>query len=104
MFKALNDLLTPDFPELFQLNKSLHGLRSNGPQKLCILNINSDRFGKGCIRYFGPVIWNSISAEIRNANNLSSLKKKIRKWKPSNCQCQTCVDFLGGIGFTNFRE
>ena len=34
MFKALNDLSTPDFPELFQLNESLHGLRSNGPQKL----------------------------------------------------------------------
>ena len=34
MFKALNDLSTPDFSELFQLNESLHGLRSNGPQKL----------------------------------------------------------------------
>ena len=31
MFKALNDLLTPDFSELFQLNGSLYGLRSNGP-------------------------------------------------------------------------
>ena len=40
MFKALNDLLTPDFPEL------LHGLRSNGPQKLCVLNINSDSLVK----------------------------------------------------------
>ena len=32
MLKALNDLLTPDFSELFQLNESLYGLRSNGPQ------------------------------------------------------------------------
>ena len=32
-------------------------------------------------------ILNSISAEIRNANTLSSFKKKIRKWKPSNFQC-----------------
>ena len=87
MFKALNDLSTPDFSELFQLNESLHGLRSNGPEKLCIRNINSVRFGKGSIRYFGPVIWNSITAEIRNANTLSSFKKKNRKWKPSNCQC-----------------
>ena len=29
MFKVLNDLSTPDFSELFQLNESLHGLRSN---------------------------------------------------------------------------
>ena len=46
MFKALNDLSAPDFSELFQLNESLYGLRSNGPQKLCIPNINSVRFGK----------------------------------------------------------
>ena len=54
MLKALNDLSTPDFSELFQLNESLYGLRSNGPQKLCIPNINSVRFGKVSIRYFGP--------------------------------------------------
>ena len=49
MFKALNDLSTPDFSEIFQLNESLYGLRSNGSQKLCIPNINSARFGKGVI-------------------------------------------------------
>ena len=32
MLKALNDFSTPDFSELFQLNDSLYGLRSNGPQ------------------------------------------------------------------------
>ena len=81
MFKALNDLSTPDFSELFPLNESLYGLRSNGPQKHCIPNINSVRFGKVSIRYFGPVIWNSLPAEIRNANTWSSFKNKIRKWR-----------------------
>ena len=61
---------------LFQLNESLYGLRSNGPQIPCIPNINSVRFGKGSIQYFGPVISNSIPAEITNANTLSSFKKK----------------------------
>ena len=79
MFKALNDLSTPDFSELFQLNESLHDLRSNGPQKLCIRNINSVRFGKGSIRYFGPVIWNSIPAEIRNANTFENGSHQIVK-------------------------
>ena len=32
MLKALNDLSTPNFSELFELNESLYGLRSNGPQ------------------------------------------------------------------------
>ena len=44
MLKAINDLLTPDFSELFQLNESLYGLTSNGPQKLCTPDINSVRF------------------------------------------------------------
>ena len=52
MFKALNDLSTPDFSELFQLNESLYDVRSNGPQKLCIPIFNFVRFGKGSIRYF----------------------------------------------------
>ena len=56
MFKALNDLSTPDFSELFELNESFYDLTSNGPQKLSIPNINSVRFGKGSIRYFGLVI------------------------------------------------
>ena len=41
MLKTLNELSTPDFSELFQLNDSLYVLRSNGTQKLCIPNINS---------------------------------------------------------------
>ena len=46
-------------------------------QKVFIPNINSVRFGKGFVQYFGPVILNSISAKIRNAKTLSSFKKKI---------------------------
>ena len=42
-----------------------------------------------------------IPAKIRNAKTLLSFKKKIEKWTPSNCQCQVCVDFLDGTGFTN---
>ena len=79
MFKSLNNLSTPDFSELFQLNESLHGLRSNGPQKLCIPSINSVRFVKGSMWHFGPVIWNSIPAEIRNANTFENGSHQIVK-------------------------
>ena len=57
MLKALNDLSTPDFSELFQLNESLYGLRSNGPQKLCIPNISSVRFG--IFGIFHSLFWSS---------------------------------------------
>ena len=36
----------------------------------------SDFEYKGSIQYFGPVIWYSIPAKIRNAKTMSSFKKK----------------------------
>ena len=58
MLKALNDLSTPDFSELFQLKRVI--IMAEGQmdlnQKVCIPNINSARFGKGFFQYFGPVI------------------------------------------------
>ena len=40
-------------------------------------NINAVRFGEGSTPYFGPAIWNSMPAEIRNANTWLSFNKKI---------------------------
>ena len=39
MFKAINDLSTPDFSELFQLNEALYGLKldSHLPKKIFYL-------------------------------------------------------------------
>ena len=39
-------------------------------QKLCIPNIDSVRIGKVFVQYFGPVIWNSTPAKIRNAKTV----------------------------------
>ena len=49
---------------------------SNGPQKLCIPNINSVRIGKGFIQYFGPVIWNSIQQKLEMLRICHILRKK----------------------------
>ena len=80
MFKALNDLSTSDFFELFQLNESLYSFRSNWPQKLCIPNTNSVRFGKVSLRYFGP----AGSQQIVNVS--------------------FCRPFLDGIGFKTLEN
>ena len=83
-------------PRIFQnyfsyINESLHGLMSDGPQKLCIPNINSVRFGKGSIPYFCPVIWNSIPPDIRNANTL--LRKKKSKMEAIKLSMSTLCRF-----------
>ena len=93
MFKALNDLSTPDFSKLFYLNESLYGLRLNGPQKLFVFPISALLDLAKVLFITGPVIWNSIPAKIRNAKTLLSFKKKMRKWTLLNYQCQLCVDF-----------
>ena len=64
-------------------------------QKLCIPNINSVRFGKGFVQYFGPVIWNFIPAKIRNAKTLSSFKKKKLEMEAIELSMSTLCRFFG---------
>ena len=79
MLKALNDLSTLDFSELFQLNELSLWLKVKWTLiKNFVFPISTLLdLVKGFVQYFGPVIWNSIPAKIRNAKTLSSFKKKI---------------------------
>ena len=59
---------------------------------------------KSSIQYFGPVIWNSISAKIRNAKTMSSFKKKNSKIEAIKLSMSTLCRLFGRIGLTNIRE
>ena len=43
-----------------------------------IPQINTVLKGSNSIRYYGPVIWNSVPAEIKYVNSLQTFKNKIR--------------------------
>ena len=46
-------------------------------------------------------MWNIIPTEIRNIESLEQFKLKIKKWKPTNCPCRLCKDYVPNLGFVN---
>ena len=55
--------------------------------------------GFNSIRYYGPVIWNLIPAEMKYLDSLETFKSKIRMWKPNNCPCRICKNYIPNVGF-----
>ena len=52
------------------------------------------------MRYLGPVIWNSLSWEIKAITALSEIKESIKKWKP-DCLCRIFKNYTSGVKFVN---
>ena len=65
-------------------------------------NINGEYMGKMSLRYFGPVVWETmLPEEFKSITDLDKFKEDIKKWEPSNCKCRLCKKYVAGIGFTN---
>ena len=87
-----NDLLT----------SSSHDISLQYQSDLIVPSVNSLLKGKNSLRYFGSIIWNYLSVEIRKSEILPVFKLKIKEWKPDNCKCRLCKEYLGGVGFIRF--
>ena len=46
------------------------------------------------IRYLGPKIWESISANLKQIDTKERFKSGIKKWKPESCPCTLCKTYL----------
>ena len=49
--------------------------------------------------FLGLKIWELVPSEIRELNNLSVFKRKIKHWIPSSCPCRNCRLHIDGVGF-----
>ena len=95
IYKVMHNLSTNNFKEMFILQKN--NLRSQSD--LLVPSVNTVHKGQNSLRYFGPIIWNSIPQDIRNSETLSLFKSKIKNWKPVNCKCRLCLDYVSGVGY-----
>ena len=69
-----------------------------------IPKVNAVKMGKQCIRYFGPVIWNTmIPPHIKAKTSLEEFKSSIKKWTPK-CKCKLCVTIIPGVGVVQIAE
>ena len=79
----------------------LKPLRQNpdGTSKFIIPNVNNEYMGKLSLRYFGPVVWETMLPEVyKRINALEKFKDDIKKWVP-RCKCRLCKTYIAGVGF-----
>ena len=102
LYKVYNNISQTIFGELFTRNNNGYYLRSKSD--FVIPQIRTVLKGSNSIRYFGPIIWNLIPEELKNITSLNIFKKEIRRWKPKNCPCRICRNYVHNLGFVELFE
>ena len=57
--------------------------------------------GQESIKKNSPKIWSIVPEEYKSLNSLDKFKKEIKKWKPRECPCRLCKNYVCGVGYTN---
>ena len=62
-------------------------------------NPKHSNWGLETLRHLGPILWNSIPNDIKEAPSLIRFKALINKWDPKNCPCRLCKVYINHIGY-----
>ena len=57
--------------------------------------------GQESLTYFAPKIWNMVPEEYKSLSSLDKFKNEIKTWKPSECPCRLCKNYIPGVGYMN---
>ena len=99
IYKAIHNLPGGNLSEFFVRNNHNYNLRSES--ELLLPNVNTFFKGQNSISYFGSVIWNSIPLKLRKASSYQIFRSEINRWRPTNCHCRLCKNYIGNVGFIN---
>ena len=102
MYKAVNNLPEGNLSEFFVRNNHNYNLRSRS--ELTVPSISTVFKGQNSISYFGSVIWNSIPAKLKEINYFQVFKSEIKAWRPTNCPCRLCKNYVENLGFVNIAS
>ena len=95
MFKVKNGLCPEIMRDIFQLNTNPASRTT-----FQIPKVNGEYMGKLSLRYFGPVVWETmLPQKFKLIDNLDKFKNDIKEWVP-NCKCRLCKTYIAGVGFT----
>ena len=97
MYKVKNGLS----PEIMA---NLFTLKERGNSDFVIPQVKTVNRGVETIRYRGPLTWDIVPEEIRNAESLSIFKNKIKEWKPTDCTCRLCKTYIPGVGYGTMKN
>ena len=91
MFKVKYNLC----PEILQglFSRKSPSVKTNSTFHMA--KIKSVYKGEMSLRYFGPVVWDTmIPDNIKQITDFSSFKEKISSWIPENCPCRLCMIYI----------
>ena len=93
MYRTYNGMAPEIVTEIFPLRpQGQYNLRSWFDFTLPI--VRTINYGIESIRYLGPKIWESISANIKEVDTIERFKSGIMKWKPESCSCRLCKTYV----------
>ena len=99
LFKIKNNLSVTIMNDIFQPRAVSYNLRSQ--IDFTRPNVNSEHFGISSLRYMAPKVWDMVPNDMKNVNDIETFKNNIRKWKPVNCHCKLCLDYVSCVGYVN---
>ena len=95
MFKAIKELGPKIVRELFKFNK----INNRSDRIFSRPNVEHKTTGENTIRYFGPIVWDEmLPKEYKIIETLEKFKIAIKKWRPDNCPCSLCREYIYGVG------
>ena len=98
MFKVKNKLC-PEITSNIFMERTNNHYNLRNPSDFITPQINSVYYGSESISYLGPKIWDIIPDEFKKKESLNSFKEAIKTWKPNDCPCRLCKNYLEGVGF-----
>ena len=102
LYKVYHNIAETIFSDLFIRNNNTYNARVKSD--FVIPQIKTVLKGSNSIRYYGPVIWNLIPTKMKYIDSLETFKSKIRMWKPNNCPCRICKNYIPNVGFLETSE
>ena len=97
LFRVKNNLTSQIMVETFKTTDNAYNLRNNSV--FLQNNIRTVHFGSQSLTYLAPKIWNIIPKKLREIDNVTEFKNKIKRWIPENCPCRICKTFIPRLGF-----
>ena len=100
MFKVKHDLC----PEILQSLFCKISGRTRLKASFIRPKIKSVYNGEQSLRSFGPIVWDTmIPRHLKEIADLEKFKRAITEWKPDNCPCRLCKDYVPNLGFATIN-
>ena len=100
LYKSKNGYAIDTMKGIF-VDKNYNGPILRSQTDFEIPQVNSVHKGDDSLRYFGPLMWNIIPKKFKNEPSLKAFKEQIKKWRPNNCPCRLCKEYIQGVGYVN---